>query len=147
MSDLHKKPSNHQNRSNQNQNNQQPQIPLPQIVLDYKKDKELLNQTAEKTANAISKMTSNQIRNFYDYVLNLNERANSEDFDEILPFVKMLNSKVAYSKGKGNADQNFVQMIKKCIEQVNTKDDLNVFKLFFEAVLGFYKNKEKEKER
>lgn len=140
----HDKKPNYQNRNNQN-HNQQPQIQLPLIVLDYKKDQNLFDETAEQTANAISKMTSNQIRNFYDYVLNLNERANSEDFNEILPFVKMLNSKVAYSKGKGHADQNFVQMIKKCIEQVNTKDDLNVFKLFFEAVLGFYKNKEKER--
>jgi CRISPR-associated protein Csm2 len=33
----------------------------------------------------------------------------------------------------------FQDMMTQCISQVNTKEDLKVFKLFFEAVLGFFK--------
>ncbi|NOX15678.1 MAG: type III-A CRISPR-associated protein Csm2 [Epsilonproteobacteria bacterium] len=116
------------------------------IVLNYKKDSELFNETAKEWAEEIGSGVQNtQIRKFYDKVLELNDKAKHEDIDEIIPFVKMLNSKVSYasqrSSGGGKLiNRAFVQMMNECIKQVNSKESLNTFKLFFEAVIGFHKS-------
>ena len=123
------------------------------IELDYKKDGELLNKTAKKYAEDIGAgrggVQNTQIRKFFDQVLDLNQKAkHTNDFQgEILPFVKMLNSKVAYAstrKGAGGniINRSFVDMMNNCINQVNSKEKLEVFKLFFEAVIGFHKSLE-----
>ena len=57
------------------------------IVLDYIKDAELFNKTAEHWAGKIVGTKSTQIRNFYEYVLELNQRAENEVWNEVLPFV------------------------------------------------------------
>lgn len=124
------------------------------IELDYKKDSELFNKTAKKWAEKIGAdkkfgVQNTQIRKFYDQILDLvNKAKHSDDFDgEILPFVKMMNSKVAYASTRKSAGGNivnksFVDMMNSCINQVNTKAQLSVFKLFFEAVIGFHKSLE-----
>ncbi len=123
------------------------------IVLDYKKDSELLNKTAKSKAEEIGAgkggVQNTQIRKFYDQVLELNNRAKRcDDFsEEVLPFVKMLNSKVAYASTRKSAGGNivnraFVEMINSCVNQVDSKEKLSVFKLFFEAVIGFHKSLE-----
>ncbi|MBE9836527.1 type III-A CRISPR-associated protein Csm2 [Campylobacter concisus] len=112
---------------------------LPPIVLDYKKDPNLFDTTAKTVAEKISGTKATQMRAFYDYIIELEQKSNSEDFSEVLPFVKMLNSKAAYSKSRKCSSDEFVEMINKCVAQVKTKDDLRVFKLFFEAVIGFAK--------
>ncbi|KIM08334.1 MAG: hypothetical protein KU29_04415 [Sulfurovum sp. FS06-10] len=114
------------------------------IVLDYIKDAELFNKTAQDCVVRLSsskpETKSTQMRNFYEYVLDLYEKSkNEKNFDEILPFVKMLNSKVAYAKSRGHINDEFVSMIKECVTQVTTAEQLRVFKLFFEAVIGFSK--------
>ena len=103
--------------------------------------KELFNEVAKSWAKKIksNKMTSTQLRNYYDKVLELYEEAQINDFDEVLPFVKMLNSKVSYGVGRGVVSEEFERMMNICINQIETKKDLEIFKYFFEAVLGFYK--------
>lgn len=122
------------------------------IDLNYKTNLELFNTVAEDYANKISDGVQNtQIRKFYDYVLEYNEKSrnltNEEFKADILPFIKMLNSKVAYastrtSGGKKLVNDAFVNMMKECILSVKEKDDLANFKLFFEAVIGFHKSLE-----
>lgn len=118
------------------------------IVLDYKKDTELFNQTAKQWAEKICDkrgkdchVKSTQLRNFYEKVMELEDRAKKEPFEEVLPFVKMLNSKVAYARTRGHVSNDFVDMMSQCIAQVNDVEALKRFKLFFEAVLGFYPKK------
>ncbi len=139
MSEGYKKHNNYGNRSGSQRS--QVATPLPPIVLDYKKNPSLFDETAKLVAEKISNQStkSTQIRGFYDYIVKLEQDAQTQDFSEILPFVKMLNSKAAYSKSRGHAGDEFVKMINKCVEQVKTKEDLRVFKLFFEAVIGFSK--------
>lgn len=119
------------------------------IVLDYKKDKELFNKTAKEWAEKIGVdkkfgVQNTQMRKFYNKVLELNEKAKHKDFDEVLPFVKMLNSKVAYASQRNSGsgkivNSTFVSMMNSCVNQIDKKEDLNTFKLFFEAVVGFHK--------
>lgn len=125
------------------------------IELDYTKDKELFNKTALAWAKNIGTgkggVQNTQMRKFYDQVLSLHQKAkpmNDEEFEnELLPFVKMLNSKVAYASTRNSGggkivNDKFVEMMTSCIDQVKNKKDLNTFKLFFEAVIGFHKGRE-----
>ena len=121
------------------------------IVLDYKKDPELLNNTAKKWAKDIGAgknggVQNTQIRKFYDKVLELYEKSQikDEDFSEILPFVKMLNSKVAYASSRNSGggklvNQKFIEMMNGCINQTNSKEDLKIFKLFLKLLSDFIK--------
>jgi len=109
------------------------------IELDYTKDSNLFDTTAKEWAEAIDKTKKTQARNFYEKVLELESKSKNEEWQNVLPFVKMLNSKVAYGVSRKVVSSEFQDMMTQCISQVNIKDDLKVFKLFFEAVLGFFK--------
>lgn len=82
-----------------------------------------------------------QLRKFFDEVIRLNAltRSNPRDWDNILPYVNMLIAKVAYAQGRGKVTQEFVDLIKGCIDQVHEDRDLDVFANFFEAFIGFYR--------
>jgi len=112
------------------------------ITLDYKKDPELFNKTAEHWANNIKRTKKTQVRNFYDKILKLYEKSKNENWEDIEPFVKMLNSKVAYGVSRKVVSYEFQDMMSECISQVTNKEKLKVFKLFFEAVIGFYKGRD-----
>jgi CRISPR-associated protein Csm2 len=121
-----------------------PQATIPPITLDYTKDVELFNTTAQSVAEKIAQnrrpeTKSTQMRNFYDYVLELYDQSKEKDFSEVLPFIKMLNSKVAYAKSRSHVNDEFVLMIQECIKQVDSPKKLEIFKLFFEALIGFSK--------
>jgi len=131
------------------------ELDYTKIELDYTKDVELFNKTADgwadKIGNGKGGVQNTQMRKFYDQVLNLHQDAKSmseEEFQsDLLPFVKMLNSKVAYASTRNSGggkivNKSFVDMMSLCINQVKSKKDLNTFKLFFEAVIGFHKGRE-----
>ncbi|MCT7597230.1 type III-A CRISPR-associated protein Csm2 [Aliarcobacter butzleri] len=131
------KPNN--NGYNKGSGYDKPQATIPTIILDYINNPNLFDETAKEVSLKISKTKSTQIRNFYDYVLDLNQQSKVKPFSEVLPFVKMLNSKVAYSRSRGHSTDEFVLMMQNCIKQVDSKEKLEIFKLFFEAVIGFSK--------
>lgn len=112
---------------------------MAQIVLDYTKDNELFSKTAKEWADKIGRTKKTQARNFYEKVLELEAMSKSHEWNQVLPFVKMLNSKVAYGVSRRVVSFEFQEMMESCIRQVNQPEDLKVFKLFFEAVLGFFK--------
>ncbi len=112
------------------------------IVLDTKKDKELFNETAKEWARKIEDTKKTQVRNFYDKVLELEGSIKTENFDDVLPFIKMLNSKVAYAVNRKVASSEFQEMIEGCVRQIDSKEKFDTFKLFFEAVIGFYKGRD-----
>lgn len=153
---------NHHNYKNGGNNDKKPynkgnyqdkqQLPMPEkIVLDYEKDEQLFGETARKWANRLntesSKITNkiNQIRGFYDKVMELNEKTqNLNDVEykkEVYPFVIMLNSKVAYAKTRNLVSDSFVKMINNCVEEAKDVKKMNNFKLFFESLIGFYPKK------
>ena len=108
-------------------------------------DANLISSTAEQVAKTIGQNERGnkptQIRQFYEEVVMWEERArqNPDRFAEYLPFIRMLNAKAAYAKGRKNVDENFVALIDHCLKQVDDAESLRNFKLFFEAFLGFYK--------
>lgn len=127
------------------QNDKDAPRPLPEFNLTNL-TKELFDEIANKCAETISftpKSTVNQstqIRRFYDELVMWNNRADSDEkFTEVLPFVYMIKSKVAYAKGRDNVDSTFQDFINKTINQINDRKTLNNAKLFMESVMGFYK--------
>jgi len=129
-----------------------------EIILNYVKDPNLFDKTAKDWSEVIEKAMCkngkgkvvemktkrNQLRNFYDKVLELEAKLQHDSWENILPFVKMLNSKVAYAgpESRELVTCEFEKMMTSCIAQINEPDDLKVFKLFFEAVVGFYKGRD-----
>jgi len=96
-------------------------------------------------ANADRGVEKNQLRNFYDMVLKLYEKAQNANNDEfkkkVLPFIKMLNSKVAYAKTRGVCGDNFEILMKESINKVSTPEELQNFKYFLESIIGFMPKK------
>lgn len=111
-------------------------------------DPKLFSTTAEQWAKKIHESgggKSNkrtQIRKFYDEVVRYNTLAkvNPGDWDNILPYINMLIAKAAYAKGRNNLiTEDFVGLMKDCVEQIRDPRDLDVFANFFEAFMGFYR--------
>lgn len=108
---------------------------------------DLFDRVAREAAKAVAGDSRNQankptqVRQFYDELVMWEEkaRATQDRFPEYLPFIRMLNAKAAYAKGRRHVDDNFVDFISCCIGQVRDYATLRNFKTFFEAFLGFYK--------
>ena len=119
-------------------------------------DKDLFDTTADKCAKVISKANNSnggkkqnqptQLRRFYDEVVLYYDRiGNSENtFNNTLPFIYMIKSKVAYAEGRGNVDVVFKTFMNNLINQIKDIQTLKNAKLFMEAVMGFYKGYAKD---
>jgi len=90
-------------------------------------------------------ISTTQFRQFYEKILELNDKAQGLKDDEfaikILPFVKLLNSKVQYSKSRRNCGERFETMMDKSIKKVNSATELQNFKYFLEAIIGYMPKK------
>ncbi|MBF0214037.1 MAG: type III-A CRISPR-associated protein Csm2 [Magnetococcales bacterium] len=110
-------------------------------------DVDLFDGTAKAVAEVLSKPSkdklnkSTQLRRFYDEICLWDEKvvADVSKFDDMLPFIRMLNAKAAYAKGRELVDDNFVRLMRSCLGQVTNTQTMQHFKLFMEAVMGFYK--------
>lgn len=126
----------------------------PRIILDTSKidlknlSVDLFDTVAKDAAMTIadSKKDINkptQLRRFYDEIVLWESKANQhpDRLPEYLPFIRMINAKVAYASGRKLVDDNFVKLLNHCLSQVDSVDSLRHCKLFMEAFMGFYKEK------
>jgi CRISPR-associated protein Csm2 len=94
---------------------------------------------------------STQLRKFYDELVMWFDKVHHErtkvdkvgKYAEVAPFIKMMNAKVAYARGRTHVDECFEQMFSHLIRQIDSPDTLKHAKLFMEAFMGFYKAQEK----
>ncbi|MBF0283838.1 MAG: type III-A CRISPR-associated protein Csm2 [Magnetococcales bacterium] len=106
---------------------------------------DLFDGVAKQTAKTLSDNSKSnkptQLRRFYDEICLWAEKTDDDEtFRQSLPFIRMLNAKAAYALGRNKlVDQNFVTLMGHCLGQVNDAASLKLFKLFMEAVMGFYK--------
>lgn len=126
-------------------------MPMPEIDLAAPTPKATLFDTdAQNVAEELrrsaagKKMNTNtQLRRFYDELVGWQERIGDDQakFDHHVAFIKMLNAKAAYAKGRNPplVTQDFVDWFSKCVRTVNTPASLKHFRLHFEATLGFLK--------
>jgi len=118
---------------------------------------EMFSQKAEKMAKILNNkdkkndkyykpdISTTQYRKFYEKILELNEKAkglNESDFQiKVLPFVKMLNSKVQYSHERKHCKDSFVILMESSIKLISTKSDLQNFKYLLESIIGYMPRK------
>lgn len=90
-------------------------------------------------------ISTTQYRKFYEKILELNEKGKGLEEDifkiKILPFVKMLNSKVQYSKERKHCGGTFVTLMETSIRKVNSAHELQNFKYLLEAIIGYMPKK------
>jgi CRISPR-associated protein Csm2 len=113
---------------------------------EEKLNPELFNSIAKDVAIEVASggdriNKSTQLRKFYDEIVLWDNKVlmHPEKFDEYLPFIRMLNAKVAYAEGRKLVDFRFVNLVNNGLKQVICPITLHTFKLFMEAFMGFYK--------
>lgn len=99
----------------------------------------LAKKIYDEASNKLNKPT--QIRKFYDEVLRFDSmlKTNPSDFENILPYLKMLNAKAAYAMGRDLVSKSFKDFISNSLNQIKDKDDFDAFASLFEAFMGYYK--------
>ena len=115
---------------------------------------DLLDETARELAKSFNKtdyekqgykttkreaLTQTQLRKYFNEFRALERRVKNASigFEQTQPLIKMVNSKVAYSREK--IPKSFEDFIKNNIKEVNDPKDFKAFMLHFEAVVGFSK--------
>lgn len=108
---------------------------------------ELFSGQAKKVAEEIAQEKkelnkSSQLRRFYDEIVVWEEKlaVDPSKFDEFLPFIRMLNAKAAYAKGRNVVSESFVCLVEHTLAQVRDAKTMTLCKLFWEAFMGFYKS-------
>jgi CRISPR-associated protein Csm2 len=112
---------------------------------------ELFGDESKRVANLLNDggfapdISTTQFRQFYEKILELNDKAQGLSVPEfevkVLPFVKLLNSKVQYSYSRKNCREKFVTMMEVSIRNVNSATELQNFKYFLEAIIGYMPKK------
>lgn len=106
----------------------------------------LLTTDAEREADSFfrDRLTSAQLRRFYNEVKALEARIEAGGFEANAPLVKMLRSKVAYAcprQKNRKIPESFATFLWKHIEHIRSEQDFKDFRLMFEAVVGFFYGK------
>ena len=83
-----------------------------------------------------------QIRRFYDELVAWQQRINGNEaeFKKYEAFIRMMNAKVAYARGRELVDANFEHWFSAANKAATSAKALDHFRLHFEAVLGFLKS-------
>lgn len=112
---------------------------------------ELFNSFAREEAQAVARADQyrnkpTQLRRFYDELLLWETRASQQPlkFQEYLPFIRMLNAKVAYAEGRKLVDRTFVDLMHHTLNEVTNAESLTICKHFWEAFMGFYKQERQD---
>ena len=108
---------------------------------------ELLDSKAQELAQSFGQresrpvrreaLSQTQLRRFFNDLRNLEKRVNQSSFERVKPLIKMVKSKVAYSKEK--VPSTFENFMNETISAIQTEKDFKAFMLHFEAVVGFFK--------
>jgi len=89
----------------------------------------------------VKKLSSTQIRKFYEEVLNLKAQVeNGKEFRKILPYFKMLKAKANVAYQRDVINTNFKTFIEKNVDYVGSDEDrFKIFCTLFEAVVAYAK--------
>ncbi len=124
-------------------NRDDPTIDTSKILFTKPLNPDLFNGVARQVAETIAENRNtnkpSQIRKFYDELCLWETKVNQDPeksearFTEYLPFILMLNAKVAYAYGRKPmlVDANFVKLIGHCLQQVEKPEMLRICKIFF----------------
>lgn len=130
---------------------QSPETLFASIKFGRPLDPELFNSIAKDAAKKVAEAPkernkSTQLRRFYDELClwDLRVIQQPEKFSDYLPFIRMLNAKVAYAEGRKLVNETYVSLLHHTLREVKDRESLSVCKLFWEAFTGFYKQERAE---
>jgi len=132
-----------QERSNPASERNQPII--QKIKFGKPLNSELFNAIAKEAARVVAQDQNRnkptQLRRFYDELClwELRVIQKPEKFNDYLPFIRMLNAKVAYAEGRKLVDGTYASLLHVTLSEVKDPESLTNCKLFWEAFTGFYK--------
>ena len=119
---------------------------ISDIIFSGDLSPDLFNTIAKEKAISVGSnykpaSRQSQLRKFYDELCMWEVRVNQqpERFDELLPFIRMMNAKAVYARGRGHVNDEFTQLLSHCLEQIKSPNTLRICKTFMEAFMGFYK--------
>lgn len=105
-----------------------------------KLDLDWLDKKAEQEARGFVKyLSSNQLRSFYSEFKRLEQIA-YDDFDLILPHIKLIKAKANYKKVKRQRgwDKNFTFFLFELIDTIEDEKTLHNACMILEALVGFF---------
>lgn len=109
----------------------------------------LLKKEPEELAKLFIKegsITSTQIRRYYDDLLILQTKARMQDNEsfkgKILPLIRMTEAKIAYSVGRKVLNKTFYDKMSVYLNRIESKEDLENFILFYQAIIAYVKYEE-----
>lgn len=129
-----------------------PQCPKFKLYSDEKDriiDKELFDRTAKEIANSFKGISPTKFRRFFDEVKSISRRPDFKvSFDKDMSHI-LLKSKISYMIGRAVKDnakevpalRNLQYFINQGLKQSIDAESYLVFVLLFEAVYGFYYEK------
>lgn len=109
-----------------------------------------LTEDAEKKAREFQNIDKNQLRRFYDDFKLLERKINEkQDADEkwfeteLLPHIKFIKSKIAYSAGRKSGNKylltrEFKQYMDEQINAIKTMSEFKTFLLHYQAIIAYY---------
>ncbi len=117
------------------------------IIFKHPVADDLFSDVAQDMASQLQTNTANQVRRFYNELVMWHDKVYAErgeaareaKYQELAPYIKMLNAKVAYAKARKHVDEDFEGMFSRCIKEINDATSLKYGKLFMEAFIGFHK--------
>ncbi|MEW6527080.1 MAG: type III-A CRISPR-associated protein Csm2 [Spirochaetota bacterium] len=109
-----------------------------------------VTKDAEKKAADFINIDKNQIRKFYDDFkiierkIDENQDANDAWFEkEILPHIKFIKSKIAYSAGRKSNNKflvsnDYKEYMDEEIDKIKTISDFKIFLMHYQAIIAYY---------
>jgi len=151
-------------RGNENEQRYNKSVTPSPVIIDsfYKEDKETIlpflfdTKAMEIAKSFVGKdrngesigVSSTQLRRIFDEVKRFEQilLSSSEQWNNQLPYIKMIKSKVAYSVARASNKKssesevykNLEKFISSSIDLIETEQDYHVFVSLFEATYGFY---------
>lgn len=131
--------------------NNQISYKIPDFIKNNKINPDLFSNVAEELANKIKKEgldnngnlkknKSTQIRKFYDELLRIkNLIKKPDDYENYKPYIVMVKSRVAYSKGRDLVTKVVYDFISDGIAKSTDYKNFEIFMNFFESVIAYYK--------
>ena len=133
-----------------------PQVKRVEIGGFYSEDGklklDLFDRKANEIADSIVGVTRTQLRRIFDEVKRFEQRLAVETWDDVVPYVRMVKSKVSYQVARAidknrsteGAYRNLSAFITEGISLAGSEKDFRVFLSLFEAVYGFSYEKLKD---
>jgi CRISPR-associated protein Csm2 len=114
-----------------------------QVAEDFARQ---MDQERERKRNCNNQ---SQLRKFFDEITRLNMAAKTslKNWPNVLPLVHMLTAKAAYAHARDLVSEGFLDFIKNGVKQIERPEDLNVFTMFFESFIGFFKLYDEKRKR